>query len=351
MHELFPNWMNKVSPQIDSVRLTARWNAAEKVADEAGIPGVVKLSEQALGLSSDATDTLRASAREADATYVSEDDALELRVLAAGALAQLMVNASAKSDAAALSIRTGLFGRSKTKGLVQDLHAMADATVQRNSEDDRKEVSVPNWTGKQVDDLTSKRATFVDPQTTHTLTLEASQALVTSVKTQFQKLEKALSTMNLLQKESSDLSYLLLSQYSFVAKKSVSALGASDAAFCLGLDLMNATQFSSALPSFEASLSMLLKPAKAGRKTITLLQSVSGLQADIRRAMRCDIVDFPKVLPLHFALAKCEEVSGGEAWATAFDTVTGLEGTQSLHLEEIAIQFYLEAMLTSYLEG
>jgi hypothetical protein len=28
-----------------------------------------------------------------------------------------------------------------------------------------------------------------------------------------------------------------------------------------------------------------------------------------------------------------------------------LEGTQSLHLEEIAIQFYLEAMLTSYLEG
>ena len=350
MHELFPNWMNKVEPQIDPARLAARWNAAKKVADEAPISGVVKLSEQALGLSSAATDTLRASARE-DTTYVSEDDALELSVLAAGALALLMANGSQKGDAAAVSICTGVFGRSGIKGMAEDLHGLADAAVQRISEEDRKEAVVPNWVGKQITEVTSKQATLVDLQTTHTLTLEASQATIASVKAQFQKLAEALSKMSLMQKESSDLAYLLISQYSFVAGKAVSLLSAADAAFCLGADLFNVTQFPSALPSFEASLSMILKPSKSAKKPVTLLQAISGLQADVRQTVKSDAVAFPKVLPLHFALSKCEEVSGGETWVPAFEAVTGLKGAHSLSPDELAIQFYLEKILIWHLEG
>jgi hypothetical protein len=351
MHELFPNWMSKVAPQIDPARLAARWNAAKKVADEAPISVVVELSEQALGLSNGATDTLRASAREADTTYVSEDDALELSVLAAGALALLMATGSKKGDAAAVSIRTGVFGRPDIKGIARDLHGLADAAVQRIAEEDRKEAVIPNWIGQQVSEVTSKQATVVDLQTTHTLTLEASQAMVASVKAQFQRLAEALLKMSLLQKESSDLAYLLVSQYSFVAGKAVSLLGAADAAFCLGADLFNVTQFPSALPSFEASLSMTLKPAKAAKKPVTLLQSISGLQTDIRQTVKSDAVASPKLLPLHFALSKCEEVSGGETWAPAFEAVTGIKGAHSLSPDELAIQFYLEKMLTWHLEG
>jgi hypothetical protein len=351
MHELFPNWMSKVSPQIDEARLTSRWAAARKVADEAPVSVVVTLSEQALGLSSAATDILRASARLADTTYVSEGDALELSVLAAGALAMLMVSGSKKGDAAAVSIRTGLFGRSGVKGMAQDLRGLADAAVQRISEEDRKEAAIQPWVGKAITDVTNKQAAVVDLQTTHTLILDTSQATITSVKAQLQKLAEALAKMSLLQKESSDLAYLLVSQYSFVAKKSVSSLGASDAAFSLGTDLFNATQFASPIPSFEASLAMLLKPAKGAKKAVPLLQAVSGLEANLRQAVKSDTVAFPKLLPLHFALSKCEEVSGGETWAPAFEAVTGLKGSLALSTDEIAAQFYLEEMLTRHLEG
>lgn len=351
MHELFPNWMSKVGLQIDSARLAARWNAAKKVADDATVPVIAKLSEQALGLSSAATDTLRAAAREADTTYVSEDDALELSILAAGALAQLMANGAKKGVAAAISIRTGVFGRSDIKGMTQDLHRMADAAVQRISEQDRKESIIPNWAEKQITDVTSKQSTVVDLQTTHTLALEASQAMVASVKLQFQKLAEALSKMSLLQKESSDLAYLLVSQYSFTAGKAVSQLSAPDAVFCLGADLFAATRFPSALPSFEASLTMILKPTKGAKKSLTLLQAISGLQAEFRQALKSDTIAAPKVLPLHFALSKCEEVSGGETWAPAFEAITGVKAAHSLTSDELAIQFYLEKILTWHLEG
>lgn len=351
MHELFPNWMSKVGPQIDSARLAARWNAANKVANDATIPVIAKLSEQALGLSSAATETLRESAREADTTYVFEDDALELSVLAAGALAQLMASGSKKGDASAVSIRTGVFGRSDLKGMPQDLYGLADAAVQRISEQDRKETVIPSWVGKQITDVTSKQAAVVDLQTTHTLTLEASQAMVASVKAQFQKLAEALSKMSLLQKESSDLAYLVVSQYSFVAGKAVSQLSAPDAAFCLGADLFGVTQFASALPSFEAALVMILKSAKAAKKSVTLLQAVSGLQTELRQTLKSDVIVAPKLLPLHFALSKCEEVSGGDTWAPAFEAVTGLKAAHSLTPHELAIQFYLEKMLTWHLEG
>ncbi len=351
MHELFPNWMSKVGPQLDSARLAARWNAAKKVADDATVPVIVKLGEQALGLSSAATETLRAAAREADTTYVFEDDALELSILAAGALAQLMASGAKKGNAAAVSIRTGVFGRPDIKAMAQDLHRLADAAVQRISEEDRKETIIPNWIGKQITDVTSKQATVVDLQTTHTLALEASQAMVASVKSQFQKLAEALSKMSLLQRESSDLAYLVISQYSFVASKAVSQLSASDAAFCLGADLFDVTQFPSALPSFEASLTMVVKPAKAAKRSVTLLQAVSGLQTEFRQALMSDTIADPKMLPLHFALSKCEEVSGGDTWAPAFEAVTGLKAPHSLSPEELAIQFYLEKMLTWLLEG
>jgi len=345
MHELFPNWMSKVGPQIDSARLAARWNAAKKVADEATVSVIATLSEQALGLSSAAMETLRASARIADTTYVFGDDALELSVLAAGALAQLMASGSARGDAAAISIRTGAFGRSNIKGMAQDLSGLADAAVQRNSEEERKEMVIPDWEGKRITDVTSKQATVVDLQTTHTLTLQVSQAIVASVMSQFQKLAEALSKLSLLQKESSDLAYLVVSQYSFVAGKAISQLSAPDAAFCLGADLFGVTQFPSALPSFEASLTMMLKAVKATKKPVTLLQAISGLRTEFRQALKNDTNAAPKVLPLHFALAKCEEVSGGDSWAPAFEAITGLKAAHSVTPDELAIQFYLEKML------
>ena len=351
MHELFPNWMSKVAPQISSERLTARWSAAKKVADEAPTAGIAKLSEQALGLSSAATETLRASAREADSTYVYEDDVLELSVLAGGALALLMAGGSKKGDAAALSLRTGVFGRSNVKGMARELYTLADSAVQRISEEDRKESVVPEWIGKKVTEVLSKQPTAVDLPTTHALILEVSQAMISSAKAQFQKLSDALSKMSLLQKESSDLAYLLVSQHSFVAGKDISTLGPGDAAFSLGADLFELTRFSSALPSFEASLATVLKSAKAAKKPFTLLQAVSGLQTEVRQAVKSDPVDFPKLLPLHFALSKCEEVSGGETWAPAFEAMTALKGAQSVTPNELAIQFYLEKMLVWHLEG
>jgi hypothetical protein len=351
MHELFPNWMSKVAPQIDPARLAARWTAAKKVADEASISAVMKLSEQALGLSNAATDTLRIAARESDTTYVSEDDGLELSVLAAGALALLMASGSSKGDAAAMSIRTGVFGRTVIKGKAHELQGLADAAVQRISEEDRKEAVIPNWVGKAVTDVISKQPTVVDLQTTHTLALEASQAMIASVKAHFQRLTEALSKMSLLQKESSDLAYLLVSQYSFAAGKAVPLLSAADAAFCSGEDLFDLTRFPSALPAFEASLATILKPAKAAKKSVTLLQAVSSLQPEIRQALKSDVLAFPKLLPLHFALSKCEEVSGGETWATAFESITELKGAHSVSPDELATQFYLEKMLNWHLKG
>jgi hypothetical protein len=96
---------------------------------------------------------------------------------------------------------------------------------------------------------------------------------------------------------------------------------------------------------------MVLKPAKAAKKAVTLLQAISGLQTAFRQTLKSDAIAAPKVLPLHFALSKCEEVSGGETWAPAFEAVTGLKAAHRLTPDELAIQFYLEKMLSWHLEG
>ena len=96
---------------------------------------------------------------------------------------------------------------------------------------------------------------------------------------------------------------------------------------------------------------MVLKPSKAAKKSVTLLQAISSLQPEFRQALKSDTITAPRVLPLHFALLKCEEVSGSDTWVPAFEAVTGLKAANSLTPDELAIQFYLEKMLILHLEG
>jgi hypothetical protein len=349
MHEQFPNWMSKVSPSIDQARLGLRWNSAKAVSNAADDKTAVQLTEQALGLGSHATEVLRNAARKEDPTYVSDDDALELAVLAAGALASLMASGTNVGDTAATSIVSGSFGRGTPKGMSKDLLEFAQVTLQKISEEQRREVTVPAWTGKTISDAIAKQTNAADFPSTQAGIVEISQAIASSLKSQFQTLSEALSRLSFLQRESSDLAFLLVSEYSFAAKKSVATLSSSEAAFSAGQDLLEITQFASALPSFHASLFSLLKPAKPDKKAISLGQVVSALSEKLRKRCMADTILFPKTTPLHFALTKCDEVSGGDAWTAAFEAVTSVKSQLSVTAEHIAAQFYLEGMLIRHL--
>lgn len=351
MHEQFPNWMSKVAPQTDQSRLVLRWNAAAALAGGADVKLAIQLSEQALGLSSQVTEAVRTAARKEDTTYVSEDDALEVSVLAAGALAALMASGGDAGDAAAISVLTGSFGRAEPKGMIRDLVEASRAAILRIGEEERRDVSVPSWVGKAISEAMAKNSSANDIPSIHTEVTEIAQATITSIKAQFQKLADAITRLNSLQKESSDLAFLLVSEFSFAAKKPVTLMAQSEAAFAVAEDLFRVTEFAAPLPSFDAALLSLLKPAKTSKTKGTVSSAVSALPEVLRKNCMADTVQFPKVMPLHCALMKCDEVAGGDTWVAPFEAVTGIKGALDATAGEIANQMYLENMLAWHLEN
>jgi hypothetical protein len=202
-----------------------------------------------------------------------------------------------------------------------------------------------------ISDAAAKQVNALDFPATQVGIAEISQAVVASLKAQLQKLSEAIMRLSALQRESSDLAFLLVSGFSYVAQKPVSSMGAPEAAFCVAEDLYKITQFPSALPSFEAPIGSLLKPAKAVKKELTIATAITSVSGDLRKKCLLDSTSYPKSLPLHFALNKCEEVSGAASWTAAFGAMTGLDASLTVTPGQLAAQFYLENMLASQLGG
>ncbi len=345
MFELFPNWMNKVVGTSAGSRIQDRWNAVEKLAKAALPKQIVDLVAHAFGYSTSMTDVVRGHAREADPNYVTEDDALEVQILVAGAIASLLTGSSSHRGVAALAIVSTTFGRDIPDFMCKDLAALASQQLQKAAEEARAWVPLPVWNTKPLVESLGKLMP-VPPESgiTGTAVLSAVTTVVEVVKAQMTKQAAAADMLANLQKESAALAFQVVSEYSGRGQRLLSESSLGDAAVGTALDLYDTTSRQPVLPSYEAIISSILRPVKNVKKPAPLESIVSSMTDPIRVACTYSGQVMPLAQPLHYGLQKQAEMSSGD-WRPAFVQGSKLKADLQVAPVVFSRQMYVERCL------
>ena len=344
MYDLFPNWMSKVAGEGSSTRVKDRWTAVEQTAKALTAQQVVEAVAHAFGYGTAMTDLIRVQAREADTTYVTEDDALEVQILTAATIAHLLSGNSRQKHVAVLAVLSTTFGRKVPEFMGRDLLALAAQQLQEVAETRRANAAVPAWNTKPLIDTITKAIPSPEAAITGAAVLSALTTVIEQVRAQTASCAGAVNSAGTLQKESAALAFAIVSEYSDVAEKLVAEASLGDAAFAVGRDLYEITAIAPAIPAYEAVVRCLLRPAKTAKKTHALEALVDTLSDKVR--LQC--IDkkklSPLAAPLQYCLEKKGEASGGD-WRPAFTQGTRLKADLNVTLAQVAQQVYLERCL------
>jgi hypothetical protein len=354
MHELFANWYSQVSPQLDSKRLEDRSKAVDayvsslkpKKAPECALLAL------ALGDSATATDEIRQAAKRVDTTYVSTNDALELNVLAAAAIAQGLKSSSVESDALALSFLCAAFNRKPSLQMHADLHKLcAEYLIKKGTRVRDDGITFPSFNMKSTFEAIKKQADATDFPTAKTQLHEALNHLLKLFSEYSENSSNAFARLRSIQREDSDIAFVVVSGYSFITSQPFAHMKRAGAALIAAHELTSVTRILPSIVAYDAVLSALLKNSKGKKETITIREAVNDLPVDIQRRFIPQFAVAPQIMPCHFALQKAVEVDGQDVWDSAFKNSTGLNPDHEIPALELARQGYFETMLSKALAG
>lgn len=336
--------MSRVAGEGTTTRVKDRWAAVEQAAKALTAQQVVDIVAHAFAYTGSMTELLRKHAREVDVTYVTEDDALEVQILAAGAVANLLTGDSEHKRVAALGVIATTFGREVPEFMCKDLLVLASQCLQNAAEQKRANPSLVAWDTKALLDSMTKAIPTPEAGVTGTVVLTTLTTMIEQVKGQLAKHATAIGSAATLQSESSDLAFLIVSEYSASAEKLVSELTFSDAVFAIGKDLYDVTSSPPVLPSYEAIIKCLLRPLKPVKKALTLEAVIDGLSESVRSTCMHGEKVTGLATPLQYCLQKKGEVAGGD-WRPAFEQGTRLRADMSVTVAVVAQQVYVESCL------
>jgi len=352
MHELFANWYSQVSPQMDSKRLDDRWKAVDAYGNALTTKkttGVVLLAS-GIGDGKPTGDELRQAAKKVDTTYVSSDDALELKVLAAAVIARSLGVPSDQSDALALGYLCVSFSRKLLSQMHEDLHRLCLEYIVKEGIRIRDEgITFPPLNAKTTTELLKKQPEAPDGPTARLQMHEAVTQLLKSASEYADESSKSFARLHDLQREDSNVAFLVVSAYAFTTGEPFSEMTRAEAALIAAHELACVTKLTPVLVAHDAVLSALLKHTKGRKDLLSIREAVNGVKIEVQKRLIGTAAIVPEVMPCHFALQKAVEVNGKDVWNSAFATATGLNPDDEHPTLDLVRQAYLEGMLRTVL--
>ncbi len=351
----FTGWYAQFQLSDDAGQRQARLQGVTELAKDANSEMVEALVRLAFGTKRTASPQLIAKIREAfsnaDANFRHSGNNLELQVLAAACLVQIM-EVGPSSSRAALAITTAACGGARTVELPMDLVARAEITVHLRAEINRKrpglsmkfsklqnlDFSTVQETVQSRPDWDSVIAAFGEMQTV----LEKTFAeLATQEEVMFEKVDSHLK----IKDEELDMLWWLTGQRSTDLCCSFDAIQADAQPIVMGKEMADLTTLQPGPVSLKGLLS---RAGLKERKKIALTTSTKAVSAEWSKSFLNDGEYSPVTMPLHFALQRRLENDAGDEWISNWSSVTGIDANFAMSSLELGIVFYRERILARW---
>jgi hypothetical protein len=353
MHKNFADWYDAVSLRPEAKTLELRWQAVEVLAEELKVSDAPSLVRAFFSLGNDSQylEAIRTAARNADQTYVSNDDQNELTVLAGGAIASVVSQSSAAADAVALAISCldaqGLRKSRRLQGVVDvAMRYLADESV--------KVRTVEKLPVEKLD--VAALNTLIDQRGGTAVSDVASvwtglDVVLKKFLAEYKKFAESASSLNnaqTRQREESEILWWLFSEHTMDGSKAFSDLGIPEACVWGPRDLSALTTILPgpiAAPAFLHKMLRIVNPNPP--KLLKLSESIEACDLDWKRRLAQKVVvqETPDLCPVLFAVAKSAEVGGAPTWTAAFEYSTGLPADGMIAPVHLAMQVYNESLL------
>jgi len=355
MNANFADWYNAVSLRPDETTLQARWKAVEQLAKRIKPPVVPEVVRIFFGLpaADSYRDEIRAAANENDKTYLTTDDANELRVLAGGVIAAVVADSSYEADAIALAVSCADAQGMRKSNRIQ---SVVDATTKYLAEESvrARKVALDAKTS-DIDTAALTKLlgakggqTITDANSVWTATDAIFKELITLHSKHTEAIAKALKQMFRREKEQSDILWWIVSEHTLDGTKSFADLKVPQACYWGAVDLNDLTLFLPGPLGGPAFLHKMLRSAKSKLPTtVKVSECVDSCEPDWKKKWLGHITApvLPDLCPMLFALAKSVEVGDAKTWMPAFTHATGLSENAKTEPARFALQVYSELLL------
>jgi hypothetical protein len=355
MHSNFADWYNSVSLRPDEKTLEARWKTVEQLVKRlkpTAVPEVVRIFF-GLPAADSYRDEIRALANEDDKTYITTDDANELRVLAGAVIAATVANSSYEADAVALAVSCADAQGMRKSNRIQ---AVVDATSKYLAEESVRtrgvkiDAKASDLDGPALTALLSTKAgvSISDANSVWTATDAIFKELLTLHSKHADSIADVLNQMFRTEKEQSDILWWIVSEHTLDGTKPFSELEIPQACYWGALDLNNLTLFLPGPLGGPAFLHKMLRCVKSKLPaSVKVSECVDDCELDWKKKWLEKITTpvLPDLCPMLFALTKSVEAGGAKTWTAAYATGTGLSESSKADPVRLATQVYGELLL------
>lgn len=347
MHRNFAAWYNTLQKDLNAERLSARWNAVVKLAaecDNVQAPEFIKVF-YSRPTRSDFLDHVREVIRNADPTYVMKDDAIELSVISAAVIAQVLGSEpSTTADALAGMIWTMEFGN-RWNERITDIVEESSLYINREAIRVRESGRIPpfDWNGDKWKELLSAVNTSVasgDLQQLAAAVIGVFNKVATGMRATAVLAEEVPLQQTRYQ-EKSDMLWWLITERAISVESNFESLKPGASSFILARDLWSLTRLQPAPIAVPA----LLKKVLDHKKSISLGQAIDSIDLDWRCRWLSEITfsqNVPEICPCLCAVCKSVEAGGRPEWRVASRNVSGLDPESRVQPWRLAHQVYRE---------
>lgn len=352
MHKDFPRWHSNVSVGADIERKNARWTAVHALAKSADRHMVEALVRLAFNTTRQApSDPCLAKIHEAfqnaDDTFDPRNAGRELKVYAGACLQLLFEDEFDVGAAAALSVTTAAFVGARIPDLPLDLVALAEAAISKIADANRARPTLaicgeaPKF---DIDTAIEKVQTEFNGDSVAqalTTTAQSFKAALTGLMTSQAKAMAAVDRFIHVQDEELQMLSWLTGGWSFDLDRAFSGIVSESQPLLFAKELADSTTL---LPGPRSIKALLVRAGLKERKKLTIAQAINAMEenwlSDLANENSSSVTT-----PLHFAIRRQMETSGGDAWIQNWAAVVGCDGDRPISSVTLAVQFYRERLL------
>jgi hypothetical protein len=356
VNEYFAEWYEVADIKPDPEVLKRRWEGVQKASENPDTQFLADLGRlfYGRGTGADKVEKLVASLREVDSTFASTGKNLELAILAAAVLREVLREEDGDSDFAALVIIAPYLQGARNTGTVPVLIDIAEQYLVDRSLSLRS--TIPSK-GKAIGvskELVDAVAKAFDENTLPNAT-EPFGKIITSINQSFRvqgaKIVELTEACELFREES-DMLWWLTAMHSRIANSSYNEIKPASAALLMGKELADLTRVIPGPLAVGAFIQRMMTQCygNAINKDVQLSSAVNGLDHPLREtfAQRVAASSFFDLCPVANAIVHSTSVGQDAQWPPLFKQSQGLDAKLKISPVALSRQVYLESLLLSY---
>jgi hypothetical protein len=359
MYRLFADWYRLVDITPNGEMLEKRWQGVDaflnSIEDEDVLLDLIRVYVGSDPIDDEFINGFRQCFINADPAFPTRENDLEMKILAATALAECIENSRIDNIfTVAQSLCCYTFHGQKTVGVLSELIDIAgkylykESGLVRETEEITK-LKLPPKLDQTFEEI-KKHTPGNDLNNAWPHIERLLSSLRSALNTSVNAVNKNLATLddNLdVQREENNILWWLYGEYSHDLRKKFSAISKPGVCLVLAKELVGLTLQSPGPTSARAFLDKGLSVAGVNSKKLPIKDVVNTTDRQWREDY-ISTVDFMKVsdfCPVHNALAKSLETDGENDWVPLCKKAIGVDPNSSMSGLDVSMQFYLEGLL------